>query len=143
MSWNLLAQTTNDQVVVTTSERSLVSHGGCGSVVWNNYGNELDYAQVTVVIKYCQQYATYEVPSTTTQTKTGPGKWIGKTAPPGSVLKGYHYGLITEQEIFVQTLSPSVGKAQIEDLVLSQCRDWVETLPETDVSENLPVGCHR
>src|SRR6187399_55724 len=103
LSLNLFAQSA-DLVTVMTSNRVLVSHGDCDKVVWSNYGKELDYAQVNVDMKYCQEFATYQNPPVVPGSTKNATKWKGKATPDqGAVLKGHHFELISEKEIFVLT----------------------------------------
>ncbi len=140
------AQVQGTKVSYPTGQRFVKEIQNCSKPNWRKYDSGLEYVETKASAKHCQQFNDYVIPNKPNQNPGNkPGTWgTGNTSQkpaPGNIFLGHHYEVVSEMEIFVQILSPSVTVAELEEEVEFQCKEWVESLGKIELSNKLPQEC--
>lgn len=146
ITFTVCAQVQGTKVSYPTGIRLLKQIQACTQPNWRKYDSGLEYVEVKSFAKHCQQFNDYIIP---TKPDQGPGanmgKWgNGKTSQqptPSNIFLGTHYEVVSETEVFVQILSNGARPTDLEDEVILQCKEWLESLGKIEPSNKLPQDC--
>lgn len=138
------SQEMGNKISYPTSLRMLKAVSSCSNVTWRKYDTGLEYVEIKMSSKHCQQFNDYFLPLRKNTQARANRTWKSeqsKNPTSEAILIGQHFEIITETESFVQIYNGTINRFELEKEVQFQCEEWIKYLGMIELSENLPKEC--